>query len=197
MNKCKIGEKYGRLTVIRTFDNEDKVICRCDCGNIKTARGTNVYYNLTKSCGCLFKEGNNLKHGGKGTRLYGIWKSMRERCNTKTCTIYKNYGGRGISICKEWDDFAVFRDWALNNGYSDELSIDRIDVNGNYNPENCRWATNKEQANNKRTSRLLTYNGETKTITEWAEKTGIKVGTIWARLHRGWSAERTLSEDVW
>ena len=144
----------------------------------------------------MVNTGGNYKHGGKGTRLYGIWKSIRERCNTKTCRIYKNYGGRGISICKEWDDFKVFREWSLLNGYNDELTIDRIDVNGNYEPSNCRWATYKQQANNKRTNHNITYKGETKTLTEWADYTGIKVGTIWMRLKKGWSVDRALTEKV-
>ena len=121
---------------------------------------------------------------------------MRERCNTPSCKGYKNYGGRGISVCEEWGNFVVFKEWAISNGYNDKLSLDRINVNGNYEPNNCRWATSKEQANNKRNNHLITYLGETKTMTEWAETTGIKVATIWARLQRGWTVEKTLTQAV-
>ena len=111
---------------------------------------------------------------------------MRERCYDKNSKPFKNYGGRGISICDEWkNDFAAFRDWALANGYREDLSIDRIDVNGNYCPENCRWITLEDQQRNKRTVKPITWNGETHFLPEWAEITGIKYGTLWKRLHEG------------
>lgn len=196
MEKIRVGERYGRLIVLENHHPKDEVLCICDCGKLKIARATNVYHGGTKSCGCLFNEGNNRKHGGKSTRLYLIWKAMRERCNTPSCKGYKNYGGRGISVCEEWGNFVVFKEWAISNGYNDKLSLDRINVNGNYEPNNCRWATSKEQANNKRNNHLITYLGETKTMTEWAETTGIKVATIWARLQRGWTVEKTLTQAV-
>ena len=196
MERIKVGEKYGRLTVIKNHHPKDEVTCICECGNIKVARATNVFYGGTKSCGCLFKEGNNLKHGGRGTRIYQIWKGMRERCYTKTCSIYKNYGARGITICEEWSDFNVFKEWALKNGYADDLSIDRIDVNGNYEPSNCKWATMKEQANNTRNNHFLTLNGERKTISQWAEKTGLRSATIASRVRRGWSVEDALTKPL-
>ena len=118
---------------------------------------------------------------------------MRERCTLKSSTAYKRYGARGIKVCPEWQDYQTFRDWAISNGYNDSLTIDRIDFNGDYTPENCRWATYKEQANNTRRNRLITAFGETMTMTQWSEKTGIKVGTIWARLKSGWDVETALS----
>ena len=191
MERIKAGEKYGRLTVIENHHPKDEVVCRCECGNIKVARATNVFYGGTRSCGCLSKEGNNLIHGdgrkGNRKRLYTIWKSMRERCTTPSQNRYKNYGGKGIKVCSEWDDYSVFKEWALNNGYSDELSIDRIDVNGDYCPENCRWATVKQQNNNRRSNHYLIIDGIKKTATEWSEISGIKPATIIARHNRGWS----------
>ena len=127
----------------------------------------------------------NLKHGygNYGNRLYKTWRDIKERCGNPNI---KNYGGRGIKVCPEWEnDFLVFREWALNNGYSDDLTIDRIDVNGNYEPSNCRWATNKAQANNRRSNILITYNGETHTISEWSDITGIKYWKIIQRHRRG------------
>jgi hypothetical protein len=196
MEKIKVGEKYGRLTVLENHHPKDEVLCICECGNLKIARASNVYHGGTKSCGCLFNEGNNLKHGGKGTRLYQIWKSMRERCNTPTCRIYKYYGAKGIKICKEWEDFIAFREWAITNGYSDNLTIDRIDVFGNYEPSNCRWATYKEQANNTTKNHRVEFNGKNLTLSEWSEITGIKMQTIWGRLKRGWSVSDALTKEV-
>lgn len=189
----QIGETKGRLTLFKYLENS-KGLFICNCGNIKVINIYNVERGAVKSCGCYFKEHpSHTIHGGRGTRLYHIWKSIRERCNTPTSTIYKNYGGRGISICKQWDDFKVFREWALTHGYNDSLTIDRIDVNGNYEPNNCRWATYKKQANNKRNNRYIEYQGQVKTMTEWAELYNIKLATLWSRLNRGWSIEKALN----
>lgn len=189
----QIGETKGRLTLFKYLENS-KGLFICNCGNKKVINIYNVERGAVKSCGCYFKEHpSHTIHGGRGTRLYHIWKSIRERCNTPTSTIYKNYGGRGIKICKEWDDFKVFREWALTHGYNDSLTIDRIDVNGNYEPNNCRWVTYKKQANNKRNNRYIEYRGQVKTMTEWAELYNIKLATLWARLNRGWSIEKALN----
>ena len=196
MEQIKVGEKYGKLTVIENHHPKDEVLCRCECGNFKIARASNVYSGGTKSCGCLFAKGNNLKHGDRYSRLYGIWRGIKERCDTPSCSTYKNYGARGITYCSEWRDYLTFKEWALNNGYAENLTIDRIDVNGNYEPNNCRWTTYKIQGLNRRNNRNLSFNGVTKTLSEWAEETGIKSSTIWARLKRGWSIEKTLTTEV-
>ena len=201
MDRIKIGEKYGRLTIIENRHPKDEVVCRCECGNIKIARATNVFYGGTKSCGCLPKEGNNFKHGfrrkgGKSERLYGVWKSMRERCNTVSCSSYKRYGARGIKVCEEWNNYLAFKEWALNNGYVEGLTIDRINVNGDYEPSNCRWATLKVQANNKTSNHYITIGGTTKTIMEWSEISGISNSTIWARLKYGWSEKEAVFKPV-
>ena len=135
------------------------------------------------------------KHGGVGTRLYRIYRNMIERCYYANNDHYARYGGRGISVCDEWQrSFASFRAWAMATGYSDKLTLDRIDYNGNYEPENCRWLSMKEQSNNKRNNRYVEYNGEVHTVSEWADIIGVKYPTLAARLGRlGWSVERALT----
>lgn len=141
---------------------------------------------------------SNYKHGMRHTRIYNIWKSMRQRCSNPKCINYHNYGGKGVIVCDEWNNsFATFYTWATSNGYEDGLTIDRKDVKGNYEPSNCRWISYKEQANNKSNNTHIEFQGETHTLGEWASITGIKLATIWARLNSGWSVERTLTEKAY
>ena len=137
-------------------------------------------------------------HGMTNTRLYRIWINIKTRCLNKKDNHYNRWGGRGITICEEWlNDFMNFYDWAMVNGYQENLSIDRIDNNGNYEPNNCRWSTIKEQNRNQRTNNLITYNGETLCLIEWAEKIGIKSNTLWNRLNLyKWSIEKTLTTKI-
>ena len=140
------------------------------------------------SCDCQ----KSIRMCDRNTRLGGIYHGMLDRCENSNSDSYKDYGGRGIRVCEEWQTFPPFKKWALENGYSDMLSIDRIDVNGDYEPSNCRWATSKEQGNNKRDNHYLTYNNETMTVQQWGEKIGINPNTIIHRLRRGWSAYNSL-----
>jgi hypothetical protein len=202
------GMRFERLVV----QNRDKMsygeknsrwICKCDCGNFKSIRGKHLKDGLIKSCGCLCKEvsAEHCKklstHNMSYTRLYGIYHGMKQRCYLKTDANYCLYGGRGIVICDEWkNDFMCFRNWAIANGYTDKLSVDRINVNGNYEPSNCRWATCKVQSNNKTNNRFLTLNNQTKTFSEWCEIFEMPTSTLSNRLKRGWTFERAITQSV-
>ena len=157
------GQKFGRLTAVKRLEKSDKAgfiwECLCDCGNVINVSVKMLRSGNTKSCGCLRDEKISLvnkKHGeSKKSRLYGVWVGIRQRCNDPSHKSYKNYGGRGIRVCDEWNDFMTFKDWAIRNGYDEsaeygDCTIDRIDVNGNYEPSNCRWVDMKIQACNKR-----------------------------------------------
>jgi hypothetical protein len=193
------GRKYGRLAVVERVANKgDKVAwkCKCDCGNETIVTTTALQSGNTKSCGCLLHE-RITKHGMYKTKLYKTWNNMISRCYCNSFRNFKNYGGRGITVCKEWkEDFQTFADLALSHGYSDELTLDRIDVNGNYEPSNCRWITNKEQQHNKRSNRYITFNGKTHTLKQWSEITGIHPKTISTRIDRGWTIEEALTKGV-
>ncbi len=132
-------------------------------------------------------------HGGSGTRLFHVWVAMRERCRSPYNRKYPLYGGRGISVCDEWEDFSVFREWAMQHGYAPGLTIDRIDVNGNYTPENCRWATYQEQNRNNRRNRFLTFNGKTQCVQDWAKEIGLTPTGVFYRLNSGKPIEEVLS----
>lgn len=139
---------------------------------------------------------NHLKHGMGKTRLYRIWKSMRQRCNNPKCINYHNYGGKGVTVCNEWDDFMQFKNWAMKTGYKDNLTIDRIKSSGNYCPDNCRWVTYKVQNNNRDNNKMIEYNGEMHTISEWSDIVGIKMQTLWMRLKNGWNIEKALTTPL-
>ena len=201
-----IGKKFNRLTVVDIEytgrpDRGYNWVCRCDCGKIIKAAPAKIRGGHTKSCGCSKIERirtdpkmSRTTHGGKNTRLYRIWRGMAGRCYNERSKDYARYGGRGIAICDEWrHDFSAFREWAYANGYSDYLSIDRIDVNGNYEPDNCRWATPSEQGNNKRNSHLIEHDGVTHTVTEWANIYGIEPKTLFNRIRIGWSFEYAVT----
>lgn len=196
------GMRFGRLSVIKKGTNtptgKSRWICICDCGNECVVTGSDLASGHTKSCGCgrvdrLVKAAYSTTHGESKTRLYHIWYSMRQRCYYIKHKSYREYGGRGITVCDEWrDSFEAFRDWALSHGYSDTLTIDRINNDGNYCPENCRWVNTKQQVRNRRNTRTITYRGQIKSIAEWSEITGISAPAIIQRINAGWSPERTL-----
>lgn len=151
------GQRFGRLVAIERIgtDKHRRAIwlCRCDCGNTATVVGSELRRGRTKSCGCLGHERNregHVKHGCRYTRLYSIWRGLRQRCSNPNSKGYSNYGGRGITVCQEWNDFTVFQKWAHENGYTNSMTIERNDVNGNYEPSNCKWIAHNEQSQNKR-----------------------------------------------
>ena len=217
-----IGQRFGRLVVLgRT---EDKIVCyngkkyrrrmvecQCDCGNIVSVR-----YDMltdkkrpTRSCGCLqrditaerLRNTHNVIYGDSRERIHNIWYLIIERCNNPDNSAYHNYGGRGIKVCPEWDDgikgYFRFKEWSLNNGYAKDLSIDRIDNDKGYSPDNCRWATVSEQANNKRNNVILEFNGRSMTLSQWAREIGMPMKVLHARIIRyGWDVERALTQPV-
>lgn len=197
------GKKFGRLTVIKRAERREPHrgafwLCKCDCGNEKVISG-NALKTTTKSCGCLNRENavekgkSKYKHRMTGTRLYNIWSGIKTRCYNSKCKIYKYYGGNGIEMCKEWkDDFISFYDWATKNGYTKNLSIDRIDVNGNYEPSNCRWATHIEQANNTSKNKRISIGGEEHTLHEWLRIKNINRGTYYRRIEMGWDVVSSI-----
>jgi len=176
--------------------------CICDCGKKCVVNGTKIRSGHTQSCGCYRHERQveaNTKHNGRRSRLYVIWQDMKGRCYNINNKRFNSYGGRGITVCDEWkNDFYAFQKWSEKTGYNPEAkrgecTIDRINNNLGYYPDNCRWVTNIAQANNKRTNVFLTYKGQKKTIAEWSRITGIKQGTIQARIkYQKWSVEKTL-----
>jgi len=195
------NNKYGKLQVIKREKNKGKIpmwLCVCECGKECVIRGEYLRTGHTKSCGCM-RSKNALSlfatHNKSNTRLYKIYRGMRQRCYNPKNKRYKEYGARGVTVCEEWlNNFEAFYEWAIANGYRDNLTIDREDANKNYEPSNCRWITAKEQANNKRNNNYITYNGETHTIAEWAEIYNIKYSTLYQRINRyGWSVDRALN----
>lgn len=197
-------QQFGRLNAIRRKavigkDGRSRTAweCVCDCGNLTTVLQDNLVSGKIQSCGCLLNEishNKNTTHHESSTKLYGVWLSMRRRCDTASVPAYQHYGGRGIRVCDAWDNsYESFRDWALSTGYSDTLTLDRIDVNGNYEPSNCRWVDRKCQANNRRTCRYITWRGETHTLMEWCEQLGLSYKKMHQRLTAGWDPERMLT----
>ena len=201
-NQLLPGMKFGRLMVIAKSFRHDKngaafYDCVCSCGGKRTVRAADLIRGKTRSCGCLQRERHYKIHGESKTPLYRTWCAMKSRTTNRNTDGYSLYGGRGISVCEEWaHDFAAFRDWALANGYQDGLSIDRIDPDGNYCPENCRWITMAAQQRNKRNNHYMTFQGETKTVTEWASISGIRYQTIQSRIRRGWATDQVLGTPV-
>lgn len=199
------GQKFGRLTVIAhayydSTSHQSIWKCQCSCGKITYVNRSNLIRGMTKSCGCYNIE--SLKrcktHGfNSKDRLYRIWSGIKSRCYNKFVKIFDRYGGRGIKMCDEWkNDFMAFREWAISTEYNDNLSIDRIDNDGDYCPENCRWATRIIQCNNRRTNVFITYNGEVHTLAEWSRITGIKELTLASRKRNGWTDKECIEVPV-
>lgn len=186
------GRIFGNLTVLyRSSDrgNGKKPVvkweCQCSCSSIVAVKSDSLLSGHTKSCGC-----QKIKHGySNKERLYQTWKNMRRRCHDPKNKRWEQYGGRGIAICHDWDDYNQFRKWAMANGYTDELTIDRINVDGNYCPENCRWADAKTQANNISRNRIIEYRNKEMTMSELADYLGLSYSALQHRIERGWDME--------
>lgn len=205
MSKIKdlTGLRFGKWTVIKRADNNERNkvmwVCRCDCGSERAVLGESLRSGKSLNCGCERKTSlavrntQNRKYELRG-RLYHIWTGIKQRCFNPNEPAYSRYGGCGVIVCDEWrNDFGAFRDWALANGYADTLSLDRIDNNGNYEPSNCRWASDVVQNNNRKNNRFIKYNGETHTLADWSRITGISYYKIKNRFYSGWPAEKILT----
>lgn len=196
------GCRFGRLVALEIDKSKrgaNKPIrwhCLCACGAKTIVASTKLRIGHTRSCGCLHRELRAkalTTHGGSGTRLYQVWAAMLARVNRPTASFYARYGGRGISVCAVWSDYAAFRDWALSHGYSPGLSIDRIDNDGNYEPSNCRWSTPLEQAWNKANNVIIEYRGKRACIAEHAREAGLDYQLVRQRVRNlGWPIDRAL-----
>ena len=201
-----MGQKFGRLTVISRAENrinqqgrtQIMLHCKCDCGNDVVVYKNSLINGHTKSCGCFKREVNSntaTKHGMSRTRIYKTWEDMIKRCYNKSSNNYYRYGGRGITVFDEWLEFENFYKYVSKLPHYNEsgYSFDRIDNDGNYEPENVRWADNETQANNKSTNYYVTYNDKTQTIAQWSKETNIPTSTLRYRIRKGWDIENALT----
>jgi hypothetical protein len=203
------GKRFGRLECLIDVgrDKGGGVLweCQCDCGKKTVIRSGGLVHGHTKSCGCLQRYMTKKSHtihslcrdeNGNRPKLYHVWDGMKQRCQNPNSTFYKDYGGRGIKVCEEWNSYIPFHNWAMANGYEEGLTIERKYVNGDYEPSNCIWIPRSEQSRNRRNNHYLTYKGISKTITEWGSELGINPSVLGTRIRRGWSVERTLNTPV-
>ncbi len=198
-----VGQKFGRLTVTslegRMDARRDRLWgCDCECGKRLVTSGERLKNGQTVSCGCFREEVRGkclVVHGMSDTRPHIIWMGMHQRCYNEKSLSFKRYGARGIRVCKRWNDFSKF--WEdMKDGYRDDLTIERKENNGNYEPGNCRWATRSEQARNRRTNFILEHGGVRMTLKEWSEKAGVPLGTLQGRVRAGWSTEDVLNRPI-
>lgn len=192
------GRRFGRLVVISYYgpDKRGKARwnCRCDCGRTTVTYGQALMRGTT-SCGCERIEkmvSRSTTHGAAKTRLYQIWNDIKSRTGNPNNKRYNRYGGRGIELCKEWENFETFQQWALENGYREDLTIDRIDNNKGYSPKNCRWTTKAQQNRNKGDNIILEYNGQRKILADWAKEKGLTYACLKNRIKRGWTTEQAI-----
>jgi len=190
------GQRFGKWLVLRRAANNKtdhpRWRCRCDCGREVIVIGASLRNGKSKGCHSCQAKGKNVKHGRTGFRLYHVWQTMIQRCENPNNQEYKNYGGRGISICFEWHDAATFFKWAMANGYGEDLTIDRINNDGNYEPNNCRFIIEAAQHRNTRRNRLVRIGNETKLLIEWAEISGISSDVLSYRIGAGWPESKLL-----
>lgn len=194
------NRKFGMLKVIERVENgkdgATRYLCECKCGKRKIIRSKHLKSGAIQDCGCMKSartSERNFKHGDCRARLYNIWIKMRNRCSNPKCKDWNSYGGRGIKVCSEWQEsYFAFRDWAYANGYDESKSIDRIDVNNGYSPENCRWADDIAQANNKRSNHVITYQGEKMSLADAARLAAVPYDTLKRRISCGWDVEKAV-----
>lgn len=192
------GQRFGKLVTIERVGTKRACAlwkCKCDCGNEAEVTSHSLISGNAKSCGCIQREAVTT-HGMSNTKIFNIWKGIKQRCLDHNCKNFLRYGARGITICDEWKDFIPFYIWAMNNGYLENLSIDRVNNNGNYEPSNCKFSTMKEQANNTRRNVWYEYNGVTKTIAQWSDVCGITRVCLYQRFKAGWSIEKALFTPI-
>lgn len=191
-----VGQRFGRL-IVKDYGGKGTWKCLCDCGNQVTTRTNSLKGGLTQSCGCLSRERTLeacTKHGLSKHPLYRTWINMRSRCNNPNSTKYEIYGGKGISVCDEWENsIELFYRWAIDNGWRKGLTIDRINSDSDYCPSNCRWVDYKVQANNTTQVHNITYDGKTMGIVAWSEELGISKKMLSERIRRGWSIDRAFT----
>lgn len=198
------NQKFGRLTAIKDVGKDKSGHrlweCVCECGTVKVFSISHLMSGSIRSCGCLRTERNikynketKTKHGQRHSSIYAIWGGIKRRTSVSKTKNYSHYGGRGIFMCKEWfDSFECFYSWAIEAGYREGLSIDRIDNDGPYTPDNCRWVTEKAQANNRRNNRMVEFNGKTQTLSQWADELGIPRARIYKRAQNNLPPEQLL-----
>ena len=202
------GQQFGRLTVLHRApdviqsNGRHRIMweCVCECGNTVICHGDNLRKGVSRSCGCYRKEymsEHNSTHHASKDLLYGVWCAIKTRCNNKKSAAYPDYGGRGIRVCDDWNgSYEAFANWSYKSGYSYGLTIDRVNNDGDYCPENCRWVDRVAQANNRRNNVVLDYNGQSHTLKEWAGIVGICPATMNSRYCSGWPIERMLSSPL-
>lgn len=189
------GKRFGKLTVLyktKTVKNGSRWMCKCDCGEKKEVYGSALTHGQAISCGCISKM---RYHGCRKTKLYNSWQCMKQRCNPQTGKPL--YYSRGITVCEEWEDFLTFREWALTHGYEEGLTIDRIDNNKGYCPENCRWVTMQDQQNNRRNNALVTIGEKTQTVAQWCRELGVDRSHIGNKVQRlGYTNEQAVRATI-
>ena len=193
------GKKFNKLTVVERLQNDVGGIpvwlCMCECGNFTRVRGKNLKNGSVKSCGCILKNGTTKTHGLSRTKIYNTWSSMKARCFNPKSRSYKRYGARGITVCEQWkNSFEEFYSWSIQNGYNENLTIERINNDGNYCPENCKWIPQKEQCRNRSTNIEFEYMGKKHILIEWCEILNLDYKFIHNRIYKmGWSFEKSIS----
>lgn len=193
------GKIFGKLTVVSEAKSKSghlAWLCACDCGklNKKPISGYALKRGIRSHCGC---EGlsrlSNLTHGKSSTKLYKVWSSMKSRCSNQTDKYFCNYGGRGISVCSEWQTFEPFYEWSITSGYTEGLTIERKNNDGNYSPENCTWIEKSKQSSNTRKCVTMSCGGKTMNMKDWSVEIGVPYGLLQGRKQRGWSDEKTIT----